>query len=138
MASNAKTRFDEMVKDIRRKAVERFLSEEHLSREEWDAMTWDGWHKLPVFAAMQLTPLGGSLRFMGSEIERISYSFQNKLPGRLFGIEVPDNPNWRWSGSVDTSEGDHNDAAREAITGLLELIYLRATHGQVANVEQRN
>jgi len=128
--SHEKRSFVEMVAGIRAKAVDRFLAEENLSRDQWDNMKWDGWHKLPAFAAMRLTPLGGSLRFVGSpDIERLSYMFQNKLPGKLFGLEVPCEAERRWIGSVETSKGDVDDAAREAITGLLELMYLRATQG---------
>jgi hypothetical protein len=118
-----KKSFIEHVGEIRLAAVNRFLDEYQLTRDEWDAMTWDGWHKLPVFAAMRLTPLGGSIRFMGPQ-EEIGYMFQTKRDGKIFGVTIEADSRQRWVGRVRTSV---DDAAREAITGLIELAYLRAT-----------
>ena len=122
-----KQTFVESIEDTQKKAVDRFISEYGVSRQEWEEMTWDQWHKVPVFTEMLLYPLGGSMRFIGLDFEEVHYSFQNKRPGQLFGIIIEVDSNRRWTGSVMTSEGDVNDAARSAITGLLELAYLRAT-----------
>ena len=89
-------------------------------------MAWDGWAKVPVFAAIELYPLGGSIRFTGHELEEVHYRFQNRKTGKLFGVTVDVNARRIWTGSVKTNVGDANDAAREAIAGLLELMYLRA------------
>lgn len=90
-------------------------------------MTWDDWAKVPVFAELELYPLGGSMRFTGHELEEVHYAFQNRKEGKLFGASVDIQERRHWTGSVKTSDGDANDAAREAIAGLLELMYLRAT-----------
>ncbi len=125
--SKKKTTFATHVASIRKRAIARFLSEYKMTREEWNTMTWDGWAKVPVFAALELYPLGGSMRFVGHELEEVHYGFQNRKTGKLFGVTVDVQGQRLWTGSVKTSEGDANDAAREAITGLLELMYLRAT-----------
>ncbi|MCZ6852770.1 MAG: hypothetical protein O7G86_02520 [Gammaproteobacteria bacterium] len=127
MRSKKQNPFVAHVAAIRKKAVCRFLREYKMTRKEWDAMTWDGWPKVPVFAALELYPLGGSMRFTGHELEEVHYAFQNRKTGKLFGTTVDVKGRRLWTGSVKTSEGDVNDAARNAITGLLELIYLRAT-----------
>lgn len=119
--------FVKHVANIRKEAVDRFLRDYKMTREEWDEMTWDGWAKVPVFKAMELYPLGGSIRFTGHELEVVSYAFQNRKTGKLFGVTVDVKGRRLWTGSISTSKGDANDAAREAITGLLELMYLRST-----------
>lgn len=128
MAVETATTFAKHVASIRRKSVARFLREYNMTRKEWNAQTWDSWAKVPVFADLELYPLGGSMRFAGHEMEEVHYVFQNRKEGKLFGVTVDVVSNRRWAGHVKTSEGDANDAAREAIIGLLELMYLRATH----------
>lgn len=127
-----KKTFVESVAGIRKEAVARFLREYKITRKEWNAMTWDEWAKVPVFARIELYPLGGSMRFTGHELEEVHYAFQNRKSGKLFGVTIDVNGRRLWTGSVKTSKGDANDAARNAIMGLLELMYLRATHGRIA------
>ena len=119
--------FSQNVKKTRTKAVERFLEVYGISREIWDSMKWDDWHKIPVFVAMDLIPLGGGMRFVGSELEEITYSFRHRRKGKLLGATMEVVENLRWTGSVLSCKGDADDAARAAITSFIELAYLRST-----------
>lgn len=111
--------------EIRSRAVDRFLSEYAIERKAWEANLWNDWHKIPVFAAMELIPLGGSMRFLSTPREEIGYTFQNRRCGALFGARIE--AKRYWTGRIESSKGDVDDAARETITVLIELAYLRAT-----------
>lgn len=119
--------FSDHVAACRARAVEKFLYDYSVTRTEWETKEWHEWADVPVFAQMDLVPLGGGMRFPGHALEEITYRFQNRRTGVLFGINIEVAPQRYWTGSVKTRDGgDHNDAAREAIAGLLELAYLRA------------
>ncbi len=117
--------FEAHVQKLRQDAAKQFRMTYGMNLEQWNTMTWDEWHKIPVFEAMRLVPLGGRIRFMNTELEELSYSYAVAKGGVLLGVDIEARPDHLFSGAVRASEGDVDDAAREAITTLIELAYLR-------------
>ena len=123
--------FSNRVQLNRIKARDKFLQDWNLDSQWWQNKTWDQWHQQESLLELQLQPLGGHLKFIGTELETVEFSFQNKSEAKIFGINVEVNPSRRWSGSVLSNEFNHpdaalNEAAREAINTLLELMFLRS------------
>lgn len=103
-------------------AVQQFIEDTTMTRERWESMEWNDWHLQPELIHLGLVPLGGQLRFGGTEQQAIDFRFKNTRVGELLGATIERNPEQSWHGIA----ADVNDAARDAITTLLEMAYLRA------------
>lgn len=115
------TTFAESVQAGRKLAVIEFVTTTTMTLARWESLEWNEWHTQPELAHLALQPLGGLLKFPGSEMEETCFRFQQRQDGMLLGVEMEVKANNSWTGTAK----DVNDAAREAITTLLEMAYLR-------------
>ena len=112
----------QLIVNIRKLAIEEFINTTtDMTKYKWIGLHWDQQKVQPEFKSLGLISLNPVWRFPGTEFETLFFSFRNTKEGKIFDIEVKINIDKLWVGSGK----DGNEAAREAITTLLEFAYLQ-------------